>query len=95
VIVDALIEEPRVLIRVTDDGPGIAPDVLPHVFEKFVRGHATGVTRADGGEGTGLGLAIAKGVMEAHKGSITAISPAPSGRGTRIVLAFPRTETAS
>jgi two-component system, OmpR family, sensor histidine kinase KdpD len=95
VIVDAVIEEPRVLIRVTDDGPGIAPDVLPHVFEKFVRGQTSGGTRADGGEGTGLGLAIAKGVMEAHKGSITAISPAPSGRGTRIVLGFPRKETAS
>jgi two-component system, OmpR family, sensor histidine kinase KdpD len=95
VIVDAVIEEPRVLIRVTDDGPGIAPDVLPHVFEKFVRGHATGGTRADGGEGTGLGLAIAKGIMEAHKGSITAISPAPSGWGTRILLAFPRAETPS
>jgi two-component system, OmpR family, sensor histidine kinase KdpD len=95
VIVDAVIEERRVLMRVTDNGPGIAPDVLPHVFEKFVRGHAMGGTRADGGEGTGLGLAIAKGIMDAHGGSITAISPAPSGQGTRIVLAFPRAETAS
>lgn len=95
VIVDAVIEEPQVVIRVTDDGPGIAPDVLPHVFEKFVRGHATGGTRADGGEGTGLGLAIAKGIMEAHKGMIIAVSPAPSGWGTRILLAFPRAETPS
>jgi two-component system sensor histidine kinase KdpD len=84
-----------VQIRVTDNGPGIAPDVLPHVFEKFVRGKVVGEGRADGGEGTGLGLAIAKGVMEAHGGSISAISPAPSGRGTRIVLAFPRAETSS
>jgi two-component system sensor histidine kinase KdpD len=95
VIVDAVIEEPRVLIRVTDNGPGIAPDVLPHVFEKFVRGHATGGMRADGGEGTGLGLAIAKGIMEAHKGSITAVSPAPSGLGTRILFDFPRAENPS
>jgi two-component system sensor histidine kinase KdpD len=95
VIVDAVIEEPRIWIRVTDDGPGIPPDVLPHVFEKFVRGHVTGGTRADGGEGTGLGLAIAKGIMEAHKGAITAVSPAPSGRGTRILLGFPRIETLS
>jgi two-component system sensor histidine kinase KdpD len=95
VIVDAAVGPDRVLIRVTDNGPGIAPDVLPHVFEKFVRGHAAVETRADGGEGTGLGLAIAKGVMEAHDGSITAISPAPSGHGTRIVLAFPRVEPKS
>jgi len=95
VIIDAALDERRVQIRVTDNGPGIAPDVLPHVFEKFVRGKVVGEGRADGGEGTGLGLAIAKGVMEAHGGSISAISPAPSGRGTRIVLAFPRAETSS
>jgi len=95
VIIDAALDERRVLMRVTDNGPGIAPDVLPHVFEKFVRGKVAGEGRADGGEGTGLGLAIAKGVMEAHGGSISAISPAPSGRGTRIALAFPRAETSS
>jgi two-component system sensor histidine kinase KdpD len=95
VIVDAVIGRDRVVMRVTDNGPGIPPEVLPHVFEKFVRGHAAGETRADGGEGTGLGLAIAKGIMEAHGGSITAESPAPSGRGTRISLALPRTEKPS
>jgi two-component system sensor histidine kinase KdpD len=67
--------------------------VLPHVFEKFVRGRVGGETRADGGEGTGLGLAIAKGIMEAHHGKITAQSPTSDGYGTRIVLDFPRTET--
>ncbi len=95
VIVDAVIEEKRVLIRITDNGPGIAPDVLPHIFEKFVRGNVGLETRADGGEGTGLGLAIAKGIMEAHGGSITAQGPIVTGRGARILLAFPRTETPS
>jgi two-component system sensor histidine kinase KdpD len=95
VIVDAVLEGQRVVIRITDNGPGIAPDVLPHIFEKFVRGNAGLETRADGGEGTGLGLAIAKGIMEAHGGSISAQSPISTGRGTRIVLAFPRAETPS
>ena len=79
-------------LRVTDDGPGIPADVLPNVFEKFVRGPRPGSTGADGGQGTGLGLAIAKGIMEAHGGSIAAASPVANGRGTRIVLTFPRTE---
>ena len=82
-----------VSLRVTDDGPGIAPDVLPRVFDKFVRARSS--TQAEGGEGTGLGLAIAKGVMDAHGGSIVAESPVAGGRGTRIVLTFPRTETPS
>jgi two-component system, OmpR family, sensor histidine kinase KdpD len=95
IIVDSFVERDRVVMRVTDNGPGIAADVLPHVFEKFVRGHAAGETRADGGEGTGLGLAIAKGIMEAHGGTIAAESPPPSGLGTRIVLAFRREEARS
>jgi two-component system sensor histidine kinase KdpD len=60
------------------------------VFDKFIKG---GTTQADGGQGTGLGLAIAKGIMEAHGGSIAAESPVPGGRGTRITLAFQREET--
>jgi two-component system sensor histidine kinase KdpD len=93
VIIDAELEERRVKLRVTDDGPGIPADVLPNVFEKFVRGRP-GSTSADGGQGTGLGLAIAKGIMEAHGGSIAAESPVANGRGTRIVLTFPRADSA-
>lgn len=76
-----------VALRVTDNGPGIPADALPQVFEKFVRADGR---LADGGQGTGLGLAIAKGIMEAHGGSIVAESPHAGGRGTRIVLTFPR-----
>lgn len=75
-----------IAISVTDDGPGIPSDVLLHVFEKFVR---VQTSRGDAGEGTGLGLAIAKGIVEAHGGSIRAESPIEAGRGTRIVLALP------
>ena len=57
------------------------------------KGAEPGASIADGSQGTGLGLAIAKGIMEAHGGSIDAESPAGDGRGARFVLVFPREET--
>jgi two-component system sensor histidine kinase KdpD len=89
IVVEAAVTPENVSLRVTDDGPGIPADVLPHVFEKFVRGPAASAGQADGGEGTGLGLAIARGIVEAHGGSIVAESPVALGRGTRVVLTFP------
>ncbi len=85
--VDALVGPQEIVLRVTDDGPGIPAQALPQIFDKFVKADTT---QADGGQGTGLGLAIAKGIMEAHGGAITAESPHADGRGTRIVLTFPR-----
>jgi two-component system sensor histidine kinase KdpD len=87
VVVDANIRPNEVVLRVTDDGPGIPTQTLPHVFDKFIKGSES---QADGGQGTGLGLAIAKGIMEAHGGSIAADSPHANGSGTRISLTFPR-----
>ncbi len=92
VLVDALLNPTDVTLRISDDGPGIPAPALPHVFDKFIKGDAT---QADGGQGTGLGLAIAKGIMEAHGGSIAAESPPAGGRGTRIVLLFPRQDVAA
>ncbi|MGE3149102.1 MAG: DUF4118 domain-containing protein [Pseudorhodoplanes sp.] len=86
IVIDAELTTDAVALRVTDDGPGIAADILPHVFEKFMRGRRA--SRAEGGDGAGLGLAIAKGIMEAHGGGIAAASPAADGRGTRIVMTF-------
>ncbi len=75
-----------IALSVTDNGPGIPSYLLPQVFEKFVRAPSS---VGDSGEGTGLGLAIAKGIVQAHGGSIRAESPVEAGRGTRIVIDLP------
>jgi two-component system sensor histidine kinase KdpD len=87
VLVDALVAPEKIALRVTDDGPGIPAQALPQIFDKFVKADTT---QADGGQGTGLGLTIAKGLMEAHRGSVAAMSPHADGHGTRLVLTFPR-----
>lgn len=86
VLIAANSEADQVLVSVTDDGPGVSPELLPRVFHKFVR--ASG-TVGDAGEGSGLGLAIAKGIIEAHGGSIEARSPVEGGRGTRVLFRLP------
>nr|WP_147261447.1 HAMP domain-containing sensor histidine kinase [Pseudonocardia hierapolitana] len=58
-------------LSVTDDGPGIAPDLLPHIFERFARG-STSRSRDNGS--TGLGLAIVRAVIAAHAGKVEAES---------------------
>jgi two-component system sensor histidine kinase KdpD len=90
IVIEAAIDQKSIGIVVIDNGPGIPPESLPHVFDKFVQARQTTGTRADGGQGSGLGLAIAKGIMEAHGGTITAQSPRPDGRGTSVTLTFPR-----
>lgn len=64
----------RVAFAIADTGRGIAPEQLPHVFDRYVKG-------ADS-LGSGLGLAIARTLVEAHGGEITAESD--PGRGTTI-----------
>ncbi|OPG10975.1 sensor histidine kinase [Streptomyces sp. GKU 895] len=79
------------VIRVRDNGPGIPPDFLPMVFERFSRGDASR-SRAPGAEGgSGLGLAIAAAVAEAHGGRIHVESE--PGR-TEFTVVLPRAGTA-
>ncbi len=70
-------------IDVIDNGPGIPPEQLEHIFERFTRGDA-GETQRVGG--TGLGLAISKSLIELHGGSIDAASTPGSGSTFRIRL---------
>ncbi|RIH81159.1 Signal transduction histidine-protein kinase BaeS [Calidithermus terrae] len=72
---ETALEGPWGLLRVRDTGPGIPPEDLPHVFERFYRADKAR-TRESGG--SGLGLAIAKALVEAHGGRIAARN-APGG----------------
>ncbi|KAB8142854.1 GAF domain-containing protein [Chloroflexia bacterium SDU3-3] len=72
-----------VRIQVRDDGPGIAAEDLPHIFERFYRAERGVQRRATG---TGLGLAICKAFVEAHGGRIWAES---DGAGTTFCLTLP------
>lgn len=71
-------------VRVSDNGPGISPGDLAHVFDRFYRGDRA---RARAGSSAGLGLAIARQWVEAHGGSIRAES-AP-GQGTTFTFTLP------
>ncbi|TMQ71079.1 MAG: GAF domain-containing protein [Candidatus Eisenbacteria bacterium] len=75
---------------VEDNGPGIPPQDLPRVFERFFRGHRDLEQQV---EGTGLGLAIARGITELHGGRLWAESP-PEG-GSRFCLTMPLKQIAS
>ncbi len=79
--------EQQVALRVHDTGPGIEPEVLPHVFERFVRGTASRT-----GAGAGLGLAIARTLAEAQRGRLMAESE--TGRGSTFTLWLPRSTEA-
>lgn len=70
----------HVCFSVSDTGPGISPEHLPHVFDRFWK-HETG-----GKKGTGLGLFIAKGIVEAHGGQIWVESAPDHGATFRFTL---------
>jgi two-component system phosphate regulon sensor histidine kinase PhoR len=72
------------MIEVADTGPGISPQDLPRVFERFFRGDRS---RTSGG--TGLGLAIAKHVVEAHGGRIWVESEGRPGHGAVFRFTLP------
>jgi CheY-like chemotaxis protein len=75
----------RVEIAVADTGAGIAPELLPHIFERFRQGDSTS-TRQQGG--LGLGLALVKHIVELHGGAVRVESAGP-GMGATFVVELP------
>jgi signal transduction histidine kinase len=76
--------EPEVIISVSDTGSGIAPEDLPHVFDRFYRADKSR-TRTSGG--SGIGLAIVKQLVEVHGGRVWVESQL--GQGTTFFLTLP------
>jgi CheY-like chemotaxis protein/two-component sensor histidine kinase len=77
-----------IALAVKDDGQGIAPELLPRLFQPFVQGEQT-LDRAEGG--LGLGLALVRRLALLHGGTLTAESEG-SGRGSCFTLRLPRAE---
>ena len=71
------------IIEVRDSGPGIPPEELPRIFERFYRGTNTGEARASG---SGLGLAIVRSIVEMHGGSVAVESTVGEGSLFRVML---------
>jgi two-component system, OmpR family, sensor kinase len=75
---------PWVAVTVTDDGPGIPADLVPTLFERFVRGDSS---RSRSAGSTGLGLAIVDAVTAAHGGQVSVTSRPGQ---TRFTITLPR-----
>jgi signal transduction histidine kinase len=82
--VSVRVADDSVMIDVTDNGSGIPPAQMEHIFERFVRGDA-GLTQRVGG--TGLGLAISRSLVELHGGTIAVDSEV--GRGSTFTVTLP------
>jgi signal transduction histidine kinase len=82
------LQQAHAVVTVSDTGPGIPADQVPHIFERFYRGDPARPRDASpAASGAGLGLAIAKWIAEAHGGTIEVTSQL--GHGTAITLHLP------
>ena len=80
VTVRSSLEENRIRVDITDTGPGIAPDVLPHIFDNYY------TTKNESG-GTGLGLPIARTIVQEHGGEIKVVTEL--GKGSTFTVFLP------
>ncbi|HVK70789.1 MAG TPA: ATP-binding protein [Polyangium sp.] len=90
-VVVSLVEGGRTYIRVSDTGMGIAPEILPRLFNPFTQADRT-LTRSRGG--LGLGLSLVKGLVALHGGDVRAESEGP-GRGATFTIELPVREPAA
>ncbi len=81
----ASVEGAEAVVRIRDNGIGMAPDLLPRVFDLFVQGTRS-LDRTQGG--LGIGLTLAQTLVRMHGGSVRAFSDGP-GRGTELVVTLP------
>ena len=86
VLIRASDEHGWAMVRIRDRGPGIAPEDLPHIFNRFYRGKQTGASGT--ADGSGLGLAIARAVVLANGGNISAGNN-DDGPGATVTLHLP------
>ncbi len=85
ITLSAEVEENDIVIRVKDNGRGISPELLPHVFDLFFQGSHTR-DRAEGG--LGIGLTLVRSLVQLHGGSVEALS-AGVGKGSELVVRLP------
>jgi PAS domain S-box-containing protein len=76
----------KMQVHISDTGSGIAPEVMPHIFEKFYRTDQKVHTI----QGTGIGLSLTKEILETHGGNISVESTA--GKGTKVTVSLPMSE---
>jgi len=76
----------KMQVHVSDTGTGIAPEVMPHIFEKFYRTDQKVHTI----QGTGIGLSLTKEILETHGGNIAVESS--QGKGTKVTVSLPMSE---
>jgi signal transduction histidine kinase len=79
------VQDERVYIQVIDTGPGITPEDVPHLFERFYRGRHVARSMIPG---TGLGLAIVKEIIEAHGGTVEVTSELGVGSTFKLWLSL-------
>lgn len=85
IIISSALEKEQVALIIRDSGEGIAPDQLPHLFDRFYR---SDTSRARNTGGSGLGLAIVKALVETHQGKVTAES-AGLNQGSTFTVTLP------
>ncbi len=84
ITIRVLAQNGRAVLQIDDNGPGIAAEDLPHIFERFYRGDRARTSRSGG---SGLGLSIAKSLVQAQQGDISAQPRLP--KGTRFEISLP------